>query len=741
MNKKKILVLLLTFLMAFQPVLPVLATGEETGVTENTEAEAVSEEDVEWLSEDFTYTEMSKTLYGCDYTRQFTITGQAISGFSESGLEKLEKTTDLVIPSTDTEGNKLVGIADDAFREKGLTSVTFPTGMMVDYDDTITHAVTRRGNFIIGASAFYKNNLTEVTLPEGVIAVLPNAFMSNQLKKVSLPHTIWWIETQSFAQNELTTVGFPKTCDFQLEIHGMPFVQNNIRWVRLPDYVEVVNKHAFYFNPGMEDCPDNAPDDEKEKGGVVYMYTDNAALAKKDRIHHIEKTAETQHSWHQKLIVETAPDGEWTADDFTYEGTTITGFSESGILKRVANSDLVLPDKNTEGDYVTAIADAQPGGYGLFAEEDIQFDSLTLPAKLEKIGAYAFQNNGLDTIKEFPNTLKEIGNVAFQTNDLKSVILPDSVTDIGQSAFSQNVTGEGLEPSLTKLTLGTGVKTIGKQAFEKSVLTEVTIPEGLETLDANAFKDGTQGVVKVYTTNYEHFTSLAESTYHELSYIGEWGEDCFVVDGTTITGLSEKGKAVAENNKEMTIPSTINGVDVTAIGENAFENLGLTKATLLEKLETIGKAAFAGNKLTTVDVPDTMKEIAADAFSGNGEDVQLVVYADEAYDNLKDVDYTGAVLVDKTPADDTNTDDDTDTDDDTNTDNDSDVDNDNNTDNSGSINKDNNSGNNKTDSDSNNTGSSKAVKTGDTNPVLPLGILAMVSLGAIVAVVSKKRSL
>ena len=57
------------------------------------------------------------------------------------------------------------------------------------------------------------------------------------------------------------------------------------------------------------------------------------------------------------------------------------------------------------------------------------------------------------------------------------------------------------------------------------------------------------------------------------------------------------------------------------------------------------------------------------------------------------------------------------------------------------INKDNNSGNNKTDSDSNNTGSSKAVKTGDTNPVLPLGILAMVSLGAIVAVVSKKRSL
>ena len=204
---------------------------------DNPEVQEASEleDSSQWTVEDFTYTSISQTLNGCDYTRQFKISGPAVAGFSESGEEKLKTNKNLVIPSVNDQGEKLVGVAAKAFQEKGLESVQLPEGMMVDYDDTVTNVVTRRGNFIIAEYAFAKNNLTSITFPRGVIAVMSSAFRYNQLKKVTLPHTIWWIENASFADNQLTTVGFPKTCDFQVQIHAFAFSKNQIRSVRLPN--------------------------------------------------------------------------------------------------------------------------------------------------------------------------------------------------------------------------------------------------------------------------------------------------------------------------------------------------------------------------------------------------------------------------------------------------------------------------------------------------------------------------
>ncbi len=202
-----------------------------------------------WTSDDFTYKSYEKLLYGCDYKRQFVIKGTVISGFSDSGKLKLEKNKNLVIPSVDDEGNLIIGVGENAFKKQGLESVTFPTGMMCEYEDTVTNGkVTKRGNFIIAESAFQGNALTAVTLPEGVIACLSNAFKDNQITKVKFPKTIWWLETGSFANNRITTLNFPTTCDFQLEMHGMTFAFNFIKSVRLPDYTEVVNNTVFSLN-------------------------------------------------------------------------------------------------------------------------------------------------------------------------------------------------------------------------------------------------------------------------------------------------------------------------------------------------------------------------------------------------------------------------------------------------------------------------------------------------------------
>ena len=134
------------------------APEEDVNDTEDEPAEDIDYST--WTTADFTYTEYSQRLYGCDYSRDFTVSGMAIEGFSETGLKKLEKNTDLVLPSTTGTGEEVVGVAKNAFANMGLTSVKFPSGMYVDYDDQLTGLITKRGNFVIAESAFSNNQLT-----------------------------------------------------------------------------------------------------------------------------------------------------------------------------------------------------------------------------------------------------------------------------------------------------------------------------------------------------------------------------------------------------------------------------------------------------------------------------------------------------------------------------------------------------------------------------------------------------
>lgn len=532
---------------------------------------ARSLDDTVWTTEDFIYTTMEQTLNGCDYTREFTIKGRAIAGFSEYGEEKVKTNKNLVLPATDDNGETLVGVADGAFKNRELESVEFPTGMMVDYDDTVTHTVTRRGNFIIGASAFYGNNLTSVYLPEGVIAVMTMAFKGNQLTSVTFPHTIWWIENQSFADNQLPSVGFPKTCDFQLQIHALAFAQNQIKSVRLPDYTEVVEKKAFYWNPGMEECPADAPENEGSQfGGVVYMYTDNPDLLNKERIHHIDRTAASQKSYHQRLIVGEDPEASqtWNLEDFTVEGTTITGLSQSGIEKRKENRNLVLPDRNAQGEYITEIADTS-SDTGLFAVEDEGFESVVLPVYLERIGNRAFCNSGIQRV-EFPLTLKEIGVAAFQRNQLTSVILPDSVEKLGGGAFGTN-------PKLEQIILSRGLTEIPAGAFGCSTadawmenLTQIEIPEGITVIGNNAFAGN-------------NFTSIQ-------------------------------------------IPSTVKEIGNYAFSTKNYLKDTVCTVTLSEGLEKIGSYAFRNKIIETVNLPESVQALPENVFTKEySDDTQAVV--------------------------------------------------------------------------------------------------------------------
>jgi len=78
--------------------------------------------------------------------------------------------------------------------------------------------------------------------------------------------------------------------------------------------------------------------------------------------------------------------------------------------------------------------------------------------------------------------------------------------------------------------------------------------------------------------------------------------------GITITEYTGKGG-------DVTIPSQINGKQVTSIGDRAFmESVTITSVTIPNGVTSIGAGAFADSSLTNVTIPNSVTKIRASAF-------------------------------------------------------------------------------------------------------------------------------
>ena len=84
-----------------------------------------------------------------------------------------------------------------------------------------------------------------------------------------------------------------------------------------------------------------------------------------------------------------------------------------------------------------------------------------------------------------PNSVTTIGNNAFYKNDLTSVVIPNSVTTIGSYAFYGN--------QLTSVTIPNSVTNIGGAAFSDNQLTSVLINGKRSTNDFASYGWGVFG--------------------------------------------------------------------------------------------------------------------------------------------------------------------------------------------------------------------------------------------------------
>jgi hypothetical protein len=200
-----------------------------------------------------------------------------------------------------------------------------------------------------------------------------------------------------------------------------------------------------------------------------------------------------------------------------------------------------------------------------------------------------------------PNSLITIEPYAFEyCSDLSSVTIPNSVTSIGTNAFFNS--------GLTGITIGSGVTSIGANAFEGSGLTSIFFLSNAPSADLGFEYYGINKVVYYvlgttgWGSSFEGQRTMLWDPSSQLSY---------VTNDNSITIFKYVGSGGAAN-----IPSSIGGMPVTSIGNNAFyQCTGLTSVTIPNTVTSIGTNAFFNTGLTSITVGSGVTNIESGAFA------------------------------------------------------------------------------------------------------------------------------
>ncbi|MBR5591106.1 MAG: leucine-rich repeat protein [Kiritimatiellae bacterium] len=190
----------------------------------------------------------------------------------------------------------------------------------------------------------------------------------------------------------------------------------------------------------------------------------------------------------------------------------------------------------------------------------------------------------------------------------------------------------------------------------------VVVPEGVDYIDEYAYQSENPLTITFMGAElaYSDFCYSRETLFYSEEYWDEWTDECYTIDfdvkveylakhadrwenyldedyrwlgcptsmatlsywtyTTTKNSATITGRTVYNTDADLELPSTINGLPVTAIAANAFKNDPLLTSVILpEGVITIGANAFmdcVNLDIADVKLPSTLKTIANGAFSG-----------------------------------------------------------------------------------------------------------------------------
>ena len=522
--------------------------------------------------------------------------------------------TEVAVPS------KAASLGEGAFADSGITRLSLPDSLtsiparLVKNSSLLTEAVVGNAVTEIGEAAFsaahslkglsvrQAGGSTAPGFPSSLVTIGQEAFNATGLGSVDLPASVRTIGDAAFnAIERLSHVGLNEGL---VSIGSSAFRTTGITEIVIPDSVTTVGSSAFsecsaltsaHIGRGVEAGQlSDAFTSSRQLSGFT-VAPDNASYEAVDGVLYSKD--------HTSLVVYPAGKGSGTTYTVLDETTRI----ESGAFNSAPLKGVVLPSSlRSIGDW------AFSGSY---------LESLVLPKAFETFGECAFSGmpslarvdlGGTKTIGEqaflASHALQEvdfradlgrlttISAYAFAETGLVSAVLPDSVTSLGDGAFTHST-------ELKEVHLGSGLTELGARVFTgTTALASLSVDPSNPVLSLDGsvlYQQGNDGSHLVYAALAAPLPAYS------------------VRPGTAqIDEAAFKGHATL---REVVVPE-----GVKAIGAQAFAGIHeLTDVALPDSLEEVSDA-FAGTQVETIEFGARIRTIEEAAFDG-GLPVRMIV--------------------------------------------------------------------------------------------------------------------
>ena len=265
------------------------------------------------------------------------------------------------------------------------------------------------------------------------------------------------------------------------------------------------------------------------------------------------------------------------------------------------SGDLVIPETIHSSGYDWTVAEIMEGA---FRESTIT--SVVIPNTVTTIGNHAFYMcTSLSGTVVIPNSVNTVGYTAFCRCDrMTEVVLPAKDVTYGNGCFKTT----GLTGTLT---LPEGLVTISKEMFNNNdKLTNVVIPHTVTTILQDAFSNCNKleevqipnSVTAIYNNPFNSSVKIESVMVEEGNPVYYSENNCIIHQATNTLVIGCKNSVIPEG--------------VVAIGAFAFGQCGLTEMPEIpSSVTTIGDDAFLScNDHGSLVIPETVTHFGQEAF-------------------------------------------------------------------------------------------------------------------------------
>ena len=381
--------------------------------------------------------------------------------------------TDVVIPG-EIDGYTVTGIAEWAFEESNLTSVTIP--------DCVT---------VIGQGAFYNcQSLANITIPESVVTIEYGAFYNcRSLTSITIPESVTTLGDSAFSScRGLTSVTLSgNVTSFGNFVFGQCFA---VKVVIISDSVTKIGAFSFYNSSIIETV---------YYEGSQSDWNNLSVLEGNDPLLNAQKVFDYSANHVHSYVAEVTP-ASCTEDGLTTYTCSVCGDSYTETIPATGHTFVneVCSACGASAFQYTIANDVATLTKYIGNSTVVEIPATLGDCPVTAIGEYAFASNSTLTGVSIPDSVTNIKKNAFSNcSSISSIVIPESVRTLGEKAFSScraltsvtlsgNVTSFGnyvfyLCTGVTTAYISDSVTKIGKYAFTSCTALETVYYSGSES--------------------------------------------------------------------------------------------------------------------------------------------------------------------------------------------------------------------------------------------------------------------